>query len=260
MSAHVALPRARIGLEEVAEADPIAQPHRSVSHIASDLQLMSPRTLPLNIFVPSPTLFGAGPFCDSQETLRVGHVALGSGVVEAPAEPQSARLREQAPSAAMPLSIGAQGLFCASTGPPTDAQLGALEALPPARDVPPSIGSQGHSAGRCKPCAFVRAAAGCKYGELCSFCHVLEEHPEAMRSRPCKGKRMRVKRQMAAIERAVVEDPRRLSCGSLKLPALIDSDCEARAAAMARLMELAAEAEVCRLGCDLGEDNAITAA
>jgi len=105
-----------------------------------------------------------------------------------------------------------------------------------------SVGSAGHAAGTCRPCAFARSSAGCKFGVSCSFCHVVAEHSESVRMRPCKGKRERFKRTMAAIEEKVAENPDLLSSGSLTLPAFVDRDPQAKARIMAHLSQVAAEA------------------
>lgn len=53
----------------------------------------------------------------------------------------------------------------------------------------PSLGSAGHADRTCRPCAFARSTAGCKFGAECNFCHLVAEHPESVRMRPCKGER-----------------------------------------------------------------------
>jgi len=105
-----------------------------------------------------------------------------------------------------------------------------------------SVGSQGHATRDCRPCAFVRSAAGCKFGTACNFCHVVGEHPEAVRVRPCKGKRERLKRQLQTIEKAVAQDPDLLASGSLTLPALVDRNSKTHARVMAHLAQVAANA------------------
>mmetsp|Transcript_33769 Transcript_33769/g.97033 ORF Transcript_33769/g.97033 Transcript_33769/m.97033 type:complete len:297 (+) Transcript_33769:113-1003(+) len=105
-----------------------------------------------------------------------------------------------------------------------------------------SIGSQGHATGDCRPCAFARSNAGCKFGASCRFCHIVAEHPESVRVRPCKGKRDRLKRQMDAIEKAVANDPDLLASGSLVLPPLVDRSGKARSRVMAQLSQIAADA------------------
>jgi len=104
-----------------------------------------------------------------------------------------------------------------------------------------SIGSQGHQEGTCKPCAFSRSSAGCKFGSACAFCH-LPSHAKAARLRPCKGKRERTKRQMARLEDAVAMDPDLFTNGGLELPALIDCSPAARARMMSCLAKVAADA------------------
>mmetsp|Transcript_92610 Transcript_92610/g.267417 ORF Transcript_92610/g.267417 Transcript_92610/m.267417 type:complete len:248 (-) Transcript_92610:537-1280(-) len=106
----------------------------------------------------------------------------------------------------------------------------------------PSAGSAGHAAGTCRPCAFARSPAGCKFGVSCNFCHLVTEHPESVRMRPCKGKRERFKRTMAAIEEKVAENPDLLSGGGLVLPAYVDRNPEAKARILAQLAQVAAEA------------------
>eukprot|EP00429_Kryptoperidinium_foliaceum_P084267 CAMPEP_0176233934 /NCGR_PEP_ID=MMETSP0121_2-20121125/26076_1 /TAXON_ID=160619 /ORGANISM="Kryptoperidinium foliaceum, Strain CCMP 1326" /LENGTH=368 /DNA_ID=CAMNT_0017573335 /DNA_START=57 /DNA_END=1164 /DNA_ORIENTATION=+ len=122
------------------------------------------------------------------------------------------------------------------------AQARPPEGAPPGDRPVLSVGSQGHASGSCRPCAFARSAAGCKFGAECQFCHEVADHPEAVRVRPCKGKRERFKRQMAAIERAIAEDPDLYDRGGLSLPALADRSDRARSRIMAQLQEAAAEA------------------
>mmetsp|Transcript_97553 Transcript_97553/g.281506 ORF Transcript_97553/g.281506 Transcript_97553/m.281506 type:complete len:218 (-) Transcript_97553:218-871(-) len=106
----------------------------------------------------------------------------------------------------------------------------------------PSLGSAGHATRTCRPCAFARSAAGCKRGAACTFCHVISEHSESVRARPCKGKRDRLKKAMAAIQERVAENPDLLSSGSLSLPAVVDRNPQARARTLAQLAQVAAEA------------------
>jgi len=105
-----------------------------------------------------------------------------------------------------------------------------------------SVGSQGHAQRKCKPCAFARSVPGCKFGAACCFCHVVADHPEQVRVRPCKGKRERVKRQLAALEQAISKDPELLAAGNLVLPALVERGEAARARVMAHLSQVAADA------------------
>lgn len=104
-----------------------------------------------------------------------------------------------------------------------------------------SIGSIAHAEKQCRPCAFARSSAGCKFGMLCNFCHIVAEHPEAVRARPCKGKRERFKRTIALIEERVANDPDFFSGGGLTLPAFVDCNPRARARVMAQLAQVAAD-------------------
>mmetsp|Transcript_63431 Transcript_63431/g.182591 ORF Transcript_63431/g.182591 Transcript_63431/m.182591 type:complete len:374 (+) Transcript_63431:141-1262(+) len=105
-----------------------------------------------------------------------------------------------------------------------------------------SAGSRGHDEGLCKPCAFVGSEAGCRFGVDCRFCHVRAEHVKAARMRPCKGKRQRIKRQIARIEEAVAADPELLVNGGLELPSLVIQNAKARARVMAALAKVPANA------------------
>jgi len=68
------------------------------------------------------------------------------------------------------------------------------------------------------------------------------EAAQLARGRPCKGKRERLNRAMAAIERKISEDPDLFSSGELRLPAFFEQNPPARARIMAQLAEVAAEA------------------
>jgi len=116
---------------------------------------------------------------------------------------------------------------------------------PAAQLSSPSLGSAGHAERACRPCAFARSLAGCKFGAACNFCHLVAEHPETVRMRPCKGKRERFKRTMAAIEGKIAQNPELLSNGGLSLPAFVDRNPQARARVMAQLAQVAAGAYRC---------------
>lgn len=103
-----------------------------------------------------------------------------------------------------------------------------------------SIGSRGHAAGSCTPCAYVGSSRGCKFSVACDFCHFVDEHAPKTASRPCKAKRMRIKRAMAAIEERVAENPDVLSGGDFRLPPLLEQNPRTRARAMAQISEVAA--------------------
>lgn len=121
------------------------------------------------------------------------------------------------------------------TGDPADAQV-PLDA----DGGYASLGSRGHSAGTCRPCAFVRSASGCKLGVACDFCHVVDEHIAVTRLRPSKGKRNRVRKAVASIEEQVARDPELLSRGDLRLPKLVDLNPWARGRVSAMLAQLTA--------------------
>ena len=68
-----------------------------------------------------------------------------------------------------------------------------LGATPPAPYEPapgslemPSIGSHGHSAGACKPCAFVHTK-GCDNGAMCLFCHLCGRGEKKRRQKATKA-------------------------------------------------------------------------
>lgn len=76
-----------------------------------------------------------------------------------------------------------------------------LPEAPPAdegRTMCTSVGSWGHASGFCRPCAFVRAEEGCKFGAMCTFCHAAG-HDDYVRARPCRAKRQRLRRVIAKI-------------------------------------------------------------
>lgn len=142
---------------------------------------------------------------------------------------------------ASPTRFDSQATAESPTRGPRWSSSGEEEAGPMVSESP-SLGSAGHAAGTCRPCAFARSSAGCKFGDSCNFCHLVSEHPESVRMRPCKGKRERFKRTMAAIEEQVSKNPDLLSGGGLSLPAFVDRNPQARARVMAQLAQVAAEA------------------
>merc|ERR1719221_604363 len=75
-------------------------------------------------------------------------------------------------------SIEREGMVVVDTPAPPRA---------PSRPAPgspelPSVGSVGHSAGRCKPCAFLHTK-GCGNGVLCQFCHLCEPGEKKRRAK-----------------------------------------------------------------------------
>jgi len=111
----------------------------------------------------------------------------------------------------------------------------------------PSVGSREHAAGTCRPCAFARSHAGCRFGVSCNFCHVAEGHLAKERSRPCKGKRDRMRKAVAAIESRVADDPALLETGNISVPAIIERDKRANDRVLARLVTIAAAARAAAL-------------
>lgn len=61
-----------------------------------------------------------------------------------------------------------------------------------------SLGSRHHPLGTCKPCLFVRTTVGCANGVACPFCHF--KHKRSEGRKPCKSKRDRYRRIVAAQE------------------------------------------------------------
>lgn len=108
----------------------------------------------------------------------------------------------------------------------------------PTADELPSVGSQWHNMGSCRPCVYVRSTKGCKFGLSCDFCHIAAEHGESVRSRPSKGKRVRMKKAMASLEWEVARNPE-VTAGGLVLPAILDVNPRARARIMAQLEQMA---------------------
>lgn len=119
-------------------------------------------------------------------------------------------------------------------------ECGAMAGIAAPADF--SVGSWGHASGRCRPCAFVRAAAGCRAGAMCVFCHTSEGHAAPAAPRPCKAKRERLRKALKQIEARVSQDPEWLLSGGLKLPAALESDPPQRERALARLFHVVAEA------------------
>jgi len=63
--------------------------------------------------------------------------------------------------------------------------------------VLPSFGSVKHSTGECSPCTFYHRKTGCMNGYDCAFCHY--RHEEKRRSRACKVKRERLRKNWELI-------------------------------------------------------------
>jgi len=61
----------------------------------------------------------------------------------------------------------------------------------------PSLGSVKHSTGECSPCTFYHRKTGCMNGYDCAFCHY--RHEEKRRSRACKVKRERLRKNWELI-------------------------------------------------------------
>eukprot|EP00931_Biecheleriopsis_adriatica_P030739 TRINITY_DN18084_c0_g1_i2.p1 TRINITY_DN18084_c0_g1~~TRINITY_DN18084_c0_g1_i2.p1 ORF type:complete len:277 (-),score=27.00 TRINITY_DN18084_c0_g1_i2:290-1120(-) len=79
----------------------------------------------------------------------------------------------------------------------------------PANDDLPSVGANLHESGRCRPCLFVKSAAGCMHGQLCPYCH----HPDhagvsdGLRSRrPSKGIRLGLRKRMNEIAESNISE------------------------------------------------------
>jgi len=71
---------------------------------------------------------------------------------------------------------------------------------------------------------------------------VAEPSIGARRSRPCREKRERIRKRMAAIEGAIAQDPDLFVSGSLQLPSFADQSPRMRARVMAKLAQIATEA------------------
>jgi len=68
-----------------------------------------------------------------------------------------------------------------------------------------SKGSSQHSAGKCKPCAFVHRPAGCSEGSACTFCHLCDPQ-EKKRRQKHKMETMRQRRlRKAAADASLAE-------------------------------------------------------
>mmetsp|Transcript_101258 Transcript_101258/g.292828 ORF Transcript_101258/g.292828 Transcript_101258/m.292828 type:complete len:243 (-) Transcript_101258:61-789(-) len=107
----------------------------------------------------------------------------------------------------------------------------------------PSLGSLKHALGTCRPCAFARSSQGCKSGTACLFCHFPMEHQQQMRSRPCKGKRDRMKKHITRLEREVATNPSLVNGDSLHIPQFLESTPQAKARLRTRL-EFVAETSI----------------
>eukprot|EP00931_Biecheleriopsis_adriatica_P001565 TRINITY_DN10195_c0_g1_i2.p1 TRINITY_DN10195_c0_g1~~TRINITY_DN10195_c0_g1_i2.p1 ORF type:complete len:255 (+),score=39.42 TRINITY_DN10195_c0_g1_i2:87-851(+) len=57
-----------------------------------------------------------------------------------------------------------------------------------------SAGSLHHDHGQCRPCHFISTKSGCSNGTDCNFCHLNHPKPAKLKQRPCKSKRIMLKR------------------------------------------------------------------
>jgi hypothetical protein len=83
-----------------------------------------------------------------------------------------------------------------------------------------SIGSILHDK-ECTPCAFLSRKKGCVSGVLCSFCHFSHDDSKSKqrnRPRPCKGQRLRYRRQFSRFKEAVEDAPEEFDLNELELP------------------------------------------
>lgn len=97
-----------------------------------------------------------------------------------------------------------------------------------------SIGSIGHGNGTCKfPCAFVQREKGCVHGSSCDFCHFI--HDQKSRSRPCKGQRIRYRRQLERLMGELEKSPEEFDANQLDLPPSIVGKEALKAKLFARL-------------------------
>lgn len=151
------------------------------------------------------------------------------------------------PEASLDPGVVRAAEVAASPSPPEGAATGHADASE--REVAEgtltrsefSVGSWGHAVGRCRPCAFVRTAAKCRAGAMCTFCHS-DGHPPQVTTRPCKAKRKRLRQAVGQMEAIVAQDPDVLISGRMKLPSILEKHPKERQRAMRSLVRIASDA------------------
>jgi len=124
-----------------------------------------------------------------------------------------------------------------------------------------SIGSLLHSQGSCRPCRYVISTRPCPDGLRCGFCHLLHDNlasnvasmmdsmampvdEEAhVGKRPCKTRREKYRKLVAACESQIREDPFGWSIESVQIPPSINGNLDLKNKFLMRLMSIAEEAQ-----------------
>lgn len=103
-----------------------------------------------------------------------------------------------------------------------------------------SLGSKGHP-GSCVPCVFAARKEGCDKDVRCEFCHFSHMSSDSKRAggrgRPCKGTRMRYRKQVSRLLQMAEVNPRNFDPNSVALPPSIDGNAYLKAKVVAQLHE-----------------------
>lgn len=102
----------------------------------------------------------------------------------------------------------------------------------PSPDEIPSVGSVWYlhtqDPVRCSPCRFLADPRGCSYGYSCTFCHFSHDHltrdKRKPRPRPCKGQRLRHRKQVDELMAQVNAAPEEWDPANAELPPQIASN------------------------------------
>lgn len=100
-----------------------------------------------------------------------------------------------------------------------------------------SVGSIMHDQD-CTPCAFLLRRQGCVNGILCNFCHFSHDaakQKKPNRARPCKGQRLRYRKQFNRLKEAVEVAPEEFNPNELELPPSIAANSHLKTKLLTRL-------------------------
>jgi len=100
-----------------------------------------------------------------------------------------------------------------------------------------SVGSIMHDQD-CTPCAFLLRRQGCVNGILCIFCHFshdVAKRKKPNRARPCKGQRLRYRKQFNRLKEAVEVAPEEFNPNELELPPSIAANNHLKTKLLTRL-------------------------
>lgn len=116
-----------------------------------------------------------------------------------------------------------------------EEESGEEEEEEPAPSGPlPSVGSTGHAEGTCRPCSYVSAKGGCRWGDQCGFCHF-----DHKRQKLSKKRRDHCQKFIEKQERQLEADPNALAEIESTLPSAVKLRPELKCKVMSRLENFA---------------------